>query len=442
MSSVPIFWSPREELKDAERPYRRALKSLKAKPDPEGPEALSPEGGISAVRYWGYRVRGTLTVVHRADESSLSGAEKSVTFTRDWRDSEIPAIVKPDFASEVSSIGFSPLETDHFDFSRLDEIPETFPDRGRLISAVVNFFSWGVDELNGGNSAQMDGFTAEVTVERYLVADRICVLRDGKERTLWSNANTGQVWELAPSGEIHVPEAENRLPKIALFAGCFLAVAAILWCLSFYRNMVNMPRMDNGIAFGFACVGAAALAGVFIRGWLAVVVSLAMVAFGAHELVPWIGDAWDMTTDAALASFFASAEWQGAPIGATYVASSVVLTLLAVAVVPSLALKVDGPKSKVAASGLLFAAAVSPWPKALGEMEDISALPLRIGICAMLLLDVLLVGQCGWAVSRIAAGLDDLSDKVARGRHPSGMYFLIAFATVLILLWSQIRLML
>ena len=236
------------------------------------------------------------------------------------------------------------------------------------------------------------------------------------------------------------PTAGNHMTRIALFVGCYLGVSTILWCFAFSRNMVEMPQINLETAFGLVCIGTLILTGIFIRGWLAKLISLTLVALCAYELTPWIGDSWDMTTDAVLATFYTPAEWFEAPIGATYVACSVVLTLLAALLAPSLAQNIDGCKMKVATSGMLLAVAVSPWPKALGEMRENSPLLLRGGVGAMVILNVFLVGQSGWAISEIGVGLDELSARIVKSQRPSNAFFLIASVIVVLLIWIQIRL--
>ena len=441
MSANDKVWSLCEKVRNGMPVLKSAEKLLRKK--------LYSGEKFFVTRYYGYRASGKLSVIGSSGSAGKPGSEKSLTFKRDWRDSEVPVMVEPTFASEARSIKFSPLASDHLDFNKLYEIPESFAERGRLISAVINFFEWAVLELGGKNGGHFgpsanNTFAADVEVERYFVADRIAICGGNGEKVIWVNSNTNQVWELKPSGELSDPASAKRKANLPLFLGCFVGLAAAMWGLALQKNTVSMPPVTLQAMLGFSCAGLALLAGVFLRGWLSKLVALAAVAFGANALVPWIGEAWDMTSDAILATFFVSGDWQGAPIGSVYVACSTVLTLLALAFAPSLAVKVDGSKLKVALSGVLLAAAVSPWPKALESMREVSPLSMRIAVATMVVLCMMLTGQCGWTVSKKVVagdGFDKLLAKVAKNARPSKVYFYIASVIGLVLIWNQICLM-
>ncbi len=444
MSEHTDFWSLRQEQKDARRKYRRAMEILREKhAHCDASSLIAGDDDISAIRYFGCRIDCRLTVVRSMDSTGRLQKEKSLRLSQDWRNPEVSVHVEPTFASEISLIRFSPLDTDNLDFTRLHEITKSFSDRGRLISTVVNFFNWGVTELNGEGSSEIVGFDAEVTIERYYVADCIRLSSKNQGESIWVNVNTDQAWRLTQDGEVCAYRRQNRLVMWLLSVGCFTGATVVLWWLAFARNTVTIPPVTPEVAFGFSCFAITLLAGVFIKGVIAKIVVLCAVVFGSYELVPWIGEAWDMTSDVVLAQPFPYGEWVEAPLSATYIACSVVLMFLTWAVVPSLMLKVSNTKRQGVVTGLLFAVAFAPWPMAIPDIGGITSSLLRCTVCVMLALTVFLVGQCGSLVSAMSSGEGAVGLLYRRFNARQASFFVVPVASIIVILlvWSKLRLM-
>lgn len=405
-------WTLREELRPSKTACRAILRILHRKMP--GASVDSVDSVVSATCYWGLRVSASLSAVRKND-----GKRKAISFNRDWRSDEVPSHVAPLVILETGSVSFSPITDSGFNFSPLSELVRNLSDGEKLETALVNFFNWAAERLAAGKS--LLGFSGEVRIERFKIADRYVYEQNGEEREIWGNAETNEAWERTPSLDAADAPVNRVWPKLAAFLVPFGSVCALFWWLAMRKNVVNVTPVVSEIQFGLCCAALAVLVGLFVRGWLAKLVGLGCVVVASCILVPWLGETWDMTSEVSLLSPVVSGELADAPMAAVYEAGVVGLSLLALLVAPSVALLPMGGIGRLALA-CLFAIGVSPWPKALSEMAGGSALHVRGMFVVMAVLAVILVGRCGWALVRCPArhtGNDGLIARIESMRRPS-----------------------
>ena len=405
-------WTLRKELKPSRTACRAILRILHRKMP--GTSVDSVDSIISATRHWGLRVRASLLAVRKKD-----GKRKTISFNRDWRSDEVPSHVDPLVIPETGSVAFSPITDSGFDFSPLSELVRNLSGGEKLETALVNFFNWAAERLVSGKS--LLGFSGEVCIERFKIADCYVYEQNGEEHEIWGNEETNEAWDRTPSLDA-VDAPENRVgQKLAAFLVPFGSVCTLFWWLAMRKNIVNVTPAVPEIQFGLCCAALSVLVGLFVRGWLAKLVGLGCVAVASFILVPWLGETWDMTSEVALLSPVVSGELADAPMAAVYEAGVVGMSLLALLVAPSVALLPMGGIGRLALA-CLFAIGVSPWPRALSEMTGDFAPHLRGMLVAMAVIAVVLVGRCGWALARSPArhtGNDGLIVRIESMRRPS-----------------------
>ena len=441
MGGANAKWVLREDLKASVRLCKAFVRFARRKmPKADIPAFAPGDRVVSATRFWGYRVTATLAAVHGIDSSEKSCKEKTLTFSELWHDDEVPGLVMPLIVSEKDSVAFSPITNDALDYGGLDSIPDEFAFKGRLRLAISNFYDWAVAELS--KDGALAGFRAEVRVERYLIGDRVTFDHDASVRAIWVNRKTDQAWVGAEAAGAF-PWFEKLWSKMGEFVLPMLVTGLAFWLATAKANAVSLPPVVNVVGFGFSCAAMTLVGGLFLRGWLAKLVIVAFAFVGALPLVPWVGESWDLTSDLVLAMPVVSGEWAGAPIGSTYIACTLLLSMLALAIAPSLALKTPGGWRNRIIAGVVFGLAVSPWPRVISSLEEVSAAGLRLSVCLFVLLGFALIGDFAAVVSPEPRGADaeTLIARLRRMSRPSLVSFGLAALAVAVLLYNQIRIM-
>ena len=377
----PTFW------------VRRALRAVLLDHLPD----LAGCGLASVKRHWGFEVEASLSLVREGD-----GRRRAVSMRRDWMGA-VPAHVRPLSVPAQTVLEFSPLKGEGFSFCDLHGLhgAEVFAEDVRVF--LENFFNcaaarlWTAAMSEGCSWEDVKGFDAIVRIRRFHVADLVVLRKNQVERRLWVNVGTDQVWMDDDTCEQIPPYEMRRFVRMCSFLVSFLSAATVLWLVAFLAND-GVPGMTAKAASGLAVVGAVFAAGVGLRGWMVRVVGVLSVAYAAGMLIPWIGDAWDLYSALSLVSPVAPLELRNAPAGATYLAGSVVLTLLAILTAPSLALRIRGGRMLLVVCGILLGASVSPWPRPIVAMNHPADDLMLFCVWLMLLLSLTFVGGSGWAL--------------------------------------------
>lgn len=422
MNEANDRWLFREERSKS----RRVCKSLMRMINRKMPKASLPrfaEGDelLFASRYWGCHIDAELTGVRKSD-----GKEKTLSFSRNWHSPDIPLHIDPLVVAEDGAIAFSPIADGKFEFAQLAMMLTYAGDDGvRIKSAIENFFYWAANQFD---TSALDGYRGEIRVERYKIADRFIYRHEGQECEIWANLDTDEVWGNAPEIGVDGTWGNHRMIKFLSFLVPFALTGVLLWRSAVGKNCMLFPPIDPEIQYAFACAIVAMIVGILLRGWGAKMMALASVSFGAYVLVPWLGEAWDMTSEVTLLSPFVKGDLAEAPVGAVYIASSLVLSLLALAAAPSFAFKAIGGNWGRMIVGIALAFAVSPWPVLVVMMPEVSPMPIKIGVILFALLCFWVIGNCGWTLSKLPerhAGADGVLAKIARISRPSFACFVL-----------------